>query len=231
MLHAHSFRTADAVAGRDFADSVVLAFEDRRRRRGTVTTLGGLEVLVDLEGAPTLAHGDAYELADGRLIEIVAEAEDLLEVRGRDPRHLIRLAWHLGNRHLETEIGPKWLRIRRDHVIADMLRGLGGKVVEIEGPFQPEGGAYEHGRHAGHAHEHHDHDVRHHDHDHGNVDTRHREHEHSEVTHHDRHDHSHDDEEPPEPATKRVGKQESDPRRTGPEDKRSDRMNDAPQFR
>ena len=72
----------------------------------------------------------------------------MLEVKGRDPLHQMRLAWHLGNRHLETEIGPKWLRIRQDHVIADMLKGLGAKVVEIEGPFQPEGGAYQHETHA-----------------------------------------------------------------------------------
>src|SRR5206468_4841736 len=128
--------------------------------------LGGLDLLVDLPEAPALAHGDAYELDDGRLVEIVAEAEELLEVRGRDPLHALRLAWHLGNRHLETEIGPKWLRIRRDHVIADMLTGLGAKVVEIEGPFQPEGGAYDHG-HA--AHDDHAHDHDHHGHDHDNA--------------------------------------------------------------
>lgn len=180
MLHAHAFVPAPKLGARQPADSVVLTFEDRRRRRGVVTTVGGLEVLVDLAEAPALGHGDAYELEDGRLIEIVAEAEPLLEVRGRDPLHQMRLAWHLGNRHLETEIGPKWLRIRQDHVIADMLKGLGAKVVEIEGPFQPEGGAYEHGGHDhGHAHDHgHDH------HDHGHA------HEHD---HHDHHGHSHDD--------------------------------------
>lgn len=222
MLHAHAFRPAAALAGLRFADSVVLSFEDRRRRRGTVTTLGGLDVLVDLEEAPALAHGDAYELEDGRLVEIVAEAEDLIEVRGRDPHHLVRLAWHLGNRHLETEIGLKWLRIRRDHVIAGMLRGLGARIVEIEGPFQPEGGAYDHGGHGhgahghqAHDHEGHDHEGHdHHDHDHGGAH------------------HGHDPGEPePEPAPRRAGRQDSDPRKTGPEDKRADRMNDAPQFR
>jgi urease accessory protein len=177
MLHAHAYVPAHQVGKRHFADSVVLTFEDRRRRRGTVTTLGGLDVLVDLKEAPALGHGDAYELEDGRLIEIVAEAEPLLEVKGRDGAHLVRLAWHLGNRHLETEIGQKWLRIRRDHVIAEMLVGLGAKVLEIEGPFQPEGGAYAHG---GHDH-HHDHDDDHHDHGH----------RHDRARAHDHHDHHH----------------------------------------
>src|SRR3954451_8717003 len=180
MLHSHAFVPAHAVGQRPFADSVVLNFEDRRRRRGMVTTLGGLDVLVDLEAAPALGHGDAYELEDGRLLEIVAEAEELLEIRGRDPSDLVRLAWHLGNRHLETEIGQKWLRIRRDHVIAEMLQGLGAKVVAIEGPFQPEGGAYAHGRHEHHEHEHHSHEHRGHEH----HSHEHRGHEHHGHEHH-----------------------------------------------
>jgi len=190
MLHAHSFVPAPKVVQNSIADSVVLTFEDRRRRRGVVQTVGGLEVLVDLAEAPALAHGDAYELEDGRLVEIVAEAEPLLEVKGRDALHQMRLAWHLGNRHLETEIGPKWLRIRQDHVIADMLKGLGAKVVEIEGPFQPEGGAYHHEApaHDHHAHDHHGHD--HHGHDHGHVHDENCGHDHGHA--HEDHDHKHD---------------------------------------
>jgi urease accessory protein len=220
MLRAHSFVPAPAVGRRPLADSVVLSFEDRRRRRGTVTTLGGLEILVDLAEAPALGHGDAYELEDGRLVEIVAEAEALLEVKGRDATHLVRLAWHLGNRHLETEIGGKWLRIRRDHVIAAMLTGLGARVVEIEGPFQPEGGAYahggeDHGHDHGHGHDHHAHEHHHHDHDdHDDHD-----HDHDHHEHHGHEPHSHDRAVPP------------DPKQTGPSDERRDRMNDAPQYR
>jgi len=211
MLNAHSFVPAAKVDAKAIADTVVLTFEDRRRRRGVIQTVAGLDILVDLPEAPALAHGDAYELEDGRLIEIVAEAEPLLEVKGRDPLHQMRLAWHLGNRHLETEIGPKWLRIRQDHVIADMLKGLGARVVEIEGPFQPEGGAYhhdhaadnhaqdshghhahEHSSHAHHGHDHghhHDHDHHHHDHDH------HHAHAHDEACgcgHEHSHEHDHD---------------------------------------
>jgi urease accessory protein len=144
------------------ADTVVLDHEERRRRRGVVRTVAGLDVLVDLADAPTLRGGDAYVLEDGRMIEIVAAPEELLEVRASDPLHLTRVAYHLGNRHLECEISAKRIRIRRDHVIADMLKGLGAKVVAIEAPFHPEGGAYHQGGH-GHHHGHHDHG---HDHDH-----------------------------------------------------------------
>lgn len=235
MLHAHRFIPAPLIGERSVMDSVVLTFEDRRRRRGTVTTLGGMEVLVDLSDAPALAHGDALELEDGRLIEVVAEAEELLEIRGRDPAHLIRLAWHLGNRHLETEIGPKWLRIRRDHVIADMLTGLGARVSDIAGPFQPEGGAYAsqgHGHgHDGHEHGHeHSHGGHHHgEQDHGHGGDGHGGHAHHHHDHdgHEHHGHEHDEAEPHKPHPVK----ESDPRKTGPEDKRRDRMNDAPQFR
>ncbi|MDQ0396258.1 urease accessory protein UreE [Labrys monachus] len=196
MLHVHAFVPAPEVAPDAVVDSVVLTFEDRRRRRGVITTVGGLEALVDLAEAPALAHGDAYRLEDGRLIEIVAEAEPLLEVKGRDPLHQMRLAWHLGNRHLETEIGPKWLRIRQDHVIADMLKGLGARVVAIEGPFQPEGGAYHHEPqgHHGHDHGHHGHDHHGHDHHdhHGHADHGHDDHTHDENCGHDHgHDHPH----------------------------------------
>ena len=73
---------------------------------------------------------------------MVAAAEPLVEIRGADPLHLVRVAWHLGNRHLPTQIMPKGLRIRRDHVIEAMVKGLGARIIEIEAPFDPEGGAY-----------------------------------------------------------------------------------------
>ncbi|RED30567.1 urease accessory protein [Rhodopseudomonas thermotolerans] len=153
------------------ADTVVLDFDDRHRRRMAMTGTRGLAFLLDLEQAVALRGGDALVLDDGRLVEVVAAPEPLLEIRGRDPQHLVRLGWHLGNRHLPTQIMAKALRIRRDHVIADMVRGLGGKVVEIEAPFDPEGGAYAPAHDSGEAaHGHHDHGHHghaHHDHDHG----------------------------------------------------------------
>src|SRR3954463_5178625 len=124
------------------ADSVVLDFDDRHRRRMAMTGTRGLKFLLDLEQAVALRGGDALVLEDGRLIEVVAAPELLTEIRGSDPQHLVRIAWHLGNRHLPTQITARGLRIRRDHVIEAMVRGLGAKVIEIEGPFDPEGGAY-----------------------------------------------------------------------------------------
>ena len=130
------------------ADTVVLDFDDRHRRRMAMTGTRGLEFLLDLENAVALRGGDALVLEDGRLIEVVAAAEPLIEIRGADPLHLVRIAWHLGNRHLPTQIMPKGLRIRRDHVIEAMVKGLGARIIEIEAPFDPEGGAYAQAAHA-----------------------------------------------------------------------------------
>ncbi|MCC8956602.1 urease accessory protein UreE [Bradyrhizobium sp. Pear77] len=185
------------------ADTVVLDFDDRHRRRMAMTGTRGLEFLLDLENAVALRGGDALVLEDGRLIEVVAAPEPLAEIRGSDPHHLIRVAWHLGNRHLPTQIMPKGLRIRRDHVIEAMVKGLGARVIEIEAPFDPEGGAYaEHAHadapahgHTGHDHAHgdaHDHGHHHgdgHDHDHDH-DHHHHHDEHCDHAHH-HHDHSH----------------------------------------
>jgi urease accessory protein len=169
-------------------DTVVLDFDDRHRRRMAMTGTRGLEFLLDLENAVALRGGDALVLEDGRLIEVVAAPEPLIEIRGSDPHHLVRVAWHLGNRHLPTQITAKGLRIRRDHVIEAMVKGLGARVIEIEAPFDPEGGAYaeshahaEHG--SAHDHGHHHHGGQHHD-DHHHHD------EHCDHDHH-HHDHSH----------------------------------------
>ena len=107
------------------------------------------EFLVDLSQTTSLDGGDAFELADGRLIEVVAAEEDLFAVTGPD---LTRLAWHIGNRHTPCQIEPARLMIRRDHVIRDMLLKLGATVQDIRAPFSPEGGAYGHGRTHGHSH-------------------------------------------------------------------------------
>ena len=183
------------------ADTIVLDFDDRHRRRMAMTGTRGLTFLLDLENAVALRGGDALVLEDGRLIEVVAAAEPLAEIRGADPQHLVRLAWHLGNRHLPTQIMPKGLRIRRDHVIEAMVRGLGARVIEIEAPFDPEGGAYAGGGHAhasaeahghasaeahAHAHAHATHDHAAHGHEHHHDE--HCDHDHP---HHD-HSHAHD---------------------------------------
>ena len=124
------------------ADRVVLDFDQRHRRRITMRGEGGLKFLLDLEETARLCHGDALVLEDGRRIAVAAAAESLAEIRARDVHHLVRVAWHLGNRHLPTMIDGERLLIRRDHVIEDMARQLGASVVHIEGRFEPEGGAY-----------------------------------------------------------------------------------------
>ena len=155
----------------DAADTVVLDYDDRHRRRVAMTSTRGLEFLLDLPEAVPLRDGDALELEDGRLVEVVAAPEPLLEIRGVDPLHMNRITWHLGNRHLPTQIMPKAVRIRRDHVIAEMAVGLGARVIEIEAPFDPEGGAY---AEASSAHHHHDDERRHgHSHDHGHDHAHH----------------------------------------------------------
>ena len=177
------------------ADTVVLDFDDRHRRRMAMTGARGLAFLLDLENAMALRGGDALVLEDGRLVEVVAAPEPLIEIRCNDPQHLVRVGWHLGNRHLPTQIMAKGLRIRRDHVIEAMVKGLGARVIEIEAPFDPEGGAYAGGghahapeidphAHAGHAHGSHDHGDHHHGEDHHHHD------EHCDHDHH-HHDHSH----------------------------------------
>jgi urease accessory protein len=170
------------------ADTIVLDFDDRHRRRMAMTATRGLEFLLDLENATALRGGDALVLEDGRLIEVVAAAEPLLELRCKDPQHLVRVAWHLGNRHLPTQILAKALRIRRDHVIEEMVKGLGARVIEIEAPFDPEGGAYDGDGHAHAAEQPHDHASHGHSHEHASHHDSHGHHDHG---HHHAHDHGH----------------------------------------
>jgi urease accessory protein len=143
------------------AGTVTLYFEARHRRRIRLVTDQGEEILLDLPSAVAMADGDGLRLNDGRWLQVQAAAEPVVEVSHRDPEQLTRLAWHLGNRHLPTQIGRAILRIRPDHVIEGMLEGLGANLVKVRAPFQPEGGAYgNHGeRHhvsleaSGHRHE------------------------------------------------------------------------------
>ena len=164
------------------ADTVVLDFDERYRRRFVMTGVGGLEFLLDLAEAAMLRGGDGLRLEDGRLVEVVAAPEPLAEIRAADALALTRVAWHLGNRHLPTELLPKALRIRRDPVIEAMAEGLGARVIPLEAPFNPEGGAYvkaEASAATPHAHDHH--------HDHGHAHDRDQERHDN-----DRHAHTHD---------------------------------------
>jgi urease accessory protein len=127
---------------------VVLGYDERFLRRKRLVTASGDAFMVDLPETTNLLAGDAFELDDGRLVEIAAAEEPVLIIKG----DLVRLAWHIGNRHTPCQIEPDRLVIRADHVLADMLRGLGATVTEAQAPFTPEGGAYGLGRTMGHAH-------------------------------------------------------------------------------
>jgi urease accessory protein len=122
--------------------SVTLDYDRRYRRRLRFTTDQGMEILLDLPEAIHIRGGDALALEDGSIVEIRAADEALLEITAASPDALIRLAWHLGNRHLSVQFLPGTLRILDDHVIAGMIQKLGGTAQKITAPFDPEGGAY-----------------------------------------------------------------------------------------
>jgi urease accessory protein len=150
-------------------DSVTLDYDARFRRRVKLACDGGGSVLLDLAEATALQDGDGLVLEeDSGIIVVRAAPESLVEIRCGDTHHLMRVAWHLGNRHLPVEIGPVYLRIRHDHVIVDMVEKLGARVRAVTAPFNPERGAYGHGRTHGHDHGmgRHDHGHQHHPHDH-----------------------------------------------------------------
>lgn len=136
------------------SDCVLLEFDDRYRRRFMLITERGSEILIDLPQAVRLRHGDGLLLDGGGVVAVRAKAEKLLEIHAHEERGLIRIAWHLGNRHLPVQLLDDRIRIRADHVIREMVEGLGGHVNEIEAPFDPEAGAYA----GGHQHHHHDDD-------------------------------------------------------------------------
>ena len=158
MIRAVAVEPFGAVRARAF-DRVVLDFDARHRRRIAMKAEEGTEFLLDLRRAVRLRQGDALVLEDGRRIAVIAAPEPLAEIGCAEPSDLVRIAWHLGNRHLPAMLLKDCLRIRRDHVIEDMVRGLGATIVPVEAPFDPEGGAYAggHHHHGGHDHDH-DHD-------------------------------------------------------------------------
>ena len=146
-------------------DSLILKPDERRLQTGHFTGVNGTQIGAMLPEAVVLRNGDALELDDGSIVEVVIEPEPLIEVRGNDLTHLARLAWHLGDRHVPVQILANRLRLRPDGGLETMLKGLGARLTPIEAPFDPEGGAYAHHAHHGHSHDHApDH---HHDHDHG----------------------------------------------------------------
>lgn len=114
----------------------------RHRRRIKLVSDQGVEFILDLPAAKLLRHGEGLVLSDGRVIEVLAQPEAVYRVSGRDPQHLLALAWQVGNRHLAAQIHSDHFLIRKDEVIANMLKGLGAKIEDIFAPFSPESGAY-----------------------------------------------------------------------------------------
>ena len=121
-------------------------YDARRKSRQRVTLASGEEMGYVFPAGTVLRQGDRLLSGDGRVVEVVAAPEALLEVRAGDTFQLIRAAYHLGNRHVPVQLGERFLRFQPDHVLAEMLVGLGCAVSEVEAPFDPEGGAY--GAHA-----------------------------------------------------------------------------------
>ena len=141
-------------------DSVSLAYDERKRSRLKVTLASGKEAGIFLERGDHLHGGDLLLAEDGSaVVEILAAPEKLIEATADTPLLFARAAYHLGNRHVPVQILPSnnggTLRFQTDHVLAEMVKGLGCSVAETEAPFQPESGAY--GSHGGHHHHDHEH--------------------------------------------------------------------------
>jgi urease accessory protein len=163
MLRATSVVRKPAVKADRVVETVTLDHEGRHRRRVTLVGDGGLEFVLDLENATALKDGDALKLEDGRLVQVKAAPQKLLEIRAENPLRLMRMAYHVGNRHVSAEITLDAIYIEDDHVLAEMARGQGCKVTAVMRGFAPEGGAYEHdcghdhGSHGHHGHAHEEH--------------------------------------------------------------------------
>ncbi|AWN44761.1 urease accessory protein UreE [Methylobacterium durans] len=154
MIRATRILRAHAIGWGEIVDRIVLDHGDRHRRRVAMRGVGGLPFLLDLIEPAVLEDGDALVLEDGRLVWVEAAPERLLEIRAPDPLALKRLIWHIGNRHIPAEIAEDAVFIAEDHVLAEMVRGLGGTAEPVERPFRPEGGAYAGGHEHGHGHHH-----------------------------------------------------------------------------
>ena len=159
MLRVVSVIRKAQVEAAKVVDRVILDAGDRQRRRIVLTGEKGTHVLLDLDRPVALRDGDGLLLDDGSIVQVGGQVEPLLEITPSSPRDFVRLAWHLGNRHTDVQIVQGRIRIRHDHVLEDMLRGLGATVRPLQAAFDPEVGvAQDH---------HHDHEHHHRHHGHG----------------------------------------------------------------
>ena len=140
MIRATSALPANHGKGKPFAQLVLTS--DQRRLRRKVLAVQGEEGMGDFPEPVTLEHFGGLLLEDGRVVEVVAAPEPLLEITPRSTEHLAQIAWHIGNRHMTAQIEKKRILVPRDHVAKAMLQGLGAEVREVTEPFLPMQGAY-----------------------------------------------------------------------------------------
>ena len=178
-----------AVKADRVVDTITLDHEARNRRQGILKAEGGTEILLDLDMETTINDGDALRLEDGRLVQVKAAAESLLEVKAENPLRLTRLAWHLGSSHGLVEVTADALYVENNPAIAELVRGQGCTATPVERPFKPERSAHVCDHDHGHHHHHHGHDHSH-DHDHSHAHG-HEHHDHAHDHDHHHHDHAH----------------------------------------
>lgn len=192
MLRATSVLRKAAVRAERVVDTLSLGYQDRNGNGVAVTAAGGLEFAIDLDKPAMLNDGDALKLEDGRLVQVKAAPESLLEVRAENPLRLVRLAWHLGGHHVPAEMTADALYVPSHPALAELVRGQGCSMAEVERPFQPEQEVHHHAHGddcgCGHDHDHHNHD---HGHDHGHGHHQHDQHAHNHEHGHEHHHHAH----------------------------------------
>ncbi|MCB8822844.1 urease accessory protein UreE [Microvirga rosea] len=154
MIRATSIIRREAVDEDLIVDMITLDHGDRYRRRIVLHADGGTALLLDLDKLDVLEDGDAIRLDSGWLVQVRAAPEKLIEVRTDDSLDLLTLAWHIGNRHVSAEIARDAIYLAYDHVLLDMLQGLGARTEIVERPFRPVRGAYHHHEQGGHSHHH-----------------------------------------------------------------------------
>jgi urease accessory protein len=137
MKRAYAVKPVGTWPTTSAVDRVILSADDRQRRRVMLTGEDGTEFLLDLPRPTTLRFGDGLVLDDGRVVAVTGEPEPLSEIIPAAPSDLVRLAWHLGNRHAGIQILADRLRIRCDHVLEDMVGGFGATVKSVDAPFDP----------------------------------------------------------------------------------------------
>ena len=135
-------------------DYLVLLFDLRQKSRLRVTLKSGIEAALMLDRGTILRGGDLLKAEDGKIVQVVAAEQPVTDVKAETQQALMCAAYHLGNRHVPLQIGDGWLRLEQDHVLEEMLIGLGMTTIDQLAPFEPEAGAYG----GGHKHHHDDDD-------------------------------------------------------------------------